>query len=105
MILQMIINSCIEYIDNTIIPNCSAFKIGKTGQLPQDRFSAEEYKSRNHQVLQSSKSKTRISILEALLIAHYQNHPKCRNERGALASFHDDMTSTTGEYHLYIVWN
>lgn len=57
------------------------FKIGKTGQSPEERF--ENYKADYDEILSlfASSVKDVIDNAESKLIEKYISHPKCRNEK------------------------
>ena len=83
--------------------NSQYFKIGKTGQTPEERF--ENYKSDYDEIkpLYASSVPNVIDDAESELIDAYIDHPKCKNERNGDLSENDPMKDS-GEYCVYIVW-
>lgn len=83
--------------------NSQFFKIGKTGQTPEERF--ENYKSDYDEIkpLFSSSVSSVIDDAESELIDNYIDHPKCKNNKDGDSSENDPMKES-GEYCVYIVW-
>lgn len=90
----------------TIETVCNHFKIGKTGQIPEDRFDsnyANYYDS--IMVVYSSNNPDDVSQMEADLIDYYEGHPKCDNIKDGDESINDQMTSKNGQYITYVVYS
>lgn len=81
----------------------SHFKIGKTGQTLEDRFSKSTYKEDYKGIIpvHVSDDPDEISQLEADLIENFKDNPKCDNNR---TTDKDEMTESD-KYTLYVVWN
>lgn len=87
----------------TSVNDVERFKIGKTGQTIDDRYSKSTYKDEYKGIVSiyTSENPDEISRLEADLNKEFKKHPKCDNDR---TTEKDDMTDSEGEYTLYIVW-
>ena len=88
----------------TIIPDCSSFKIGKTGDELLDRLSNyhNEY-SKIRSVYVGTKSE--VDDMESYLINNFINHPKCDNKKDGVASNNDSMIDNAEKYQVYVVLN
>lgn len=87
-----------------VIPNCSSFKIGKTGDTLEDRLNNYngEY---NHIDLVFLGGELEVDDMELFLIDKYISHPKCDNKKDGSASSNDTMAEDAEMYKVYIVWN
>ena len=87
----------------TSVNDVERFKIGKTGQTVDDRYSKSTYKDEYKGIvpIYSSEDSDEISRLEADLNKEFKKHPKCDNDR---TTDKDDMTDSEGDYTLYVVW-
>lgn len=94
--------NAIKKVD-VIIPNCSSFKIGKTGDTLDDRLNNYngEY---NHIDLVLVGSKSDVDDIESYLINQYINHPKCDNKKDGEASNNDSIAENAENYQVYVVW-
>jgi hypothetical protein len=87
-----------------IVPLCSRFKIGKTGQDLKARFDSE-YKERYDRIeeVHSSSKKKEVDKLEKDLIEYFQNSDeyssKCDNEQTGGG----EMDIESGTYFIYVV--
>ena len=99
-------NQAAEKKVEEVIAKCTHFKIGKTGQMLEDRKNQPDYSTTYEKIgkIFVSTSKDEVSKMEAYLIDKYKNHPKCDNEKDGEASVHDTMTEDTNEYIVYVVW-
>lgn len=88
----------------TIISNCSAFKIGKTGDELLDRLS-NYHNEYSHIQSVYTEVKSLVDDMESYLIDQFINHPKCNNKKNGDASNNDSMTENAERYHVYVVWN
>ncbi len=88
----------------TIIPQCSSFKIGKTGDALLDRLRnyQNEY-SKIRSVFVGTKSE--VDDMESCLIDQFINHPKSDNKKDGVASNNDSMAVNAEKYQVYVVWN
>lgn len=84
---------------------CQRFKIGKTGMTPANRRKEPDYVDEYPRimVLYSSKSRKLVSLMEALLIDGFYNHPKSDNEKGGYESLSDSMSQTAKKFYVYMV--
>ena len=91
-------------IVDEIIPNCSSFKIGKTGDTLEDRLNNYngEY---NHIDPVFLGGELEVDDMELFLIDKYISHPKCDNKKDGSASSNDTMAEDAEMYKVYIVWN
>lgn len=92
-----------QKIVDKIIPNCSSFKIGKTGDTLDDRLNNYngEY---NHIDSVFLGGELEVDDMESYLIDKYLAHPKCDNKKGGLASYNDTMVNDNNVYQVYVVW-
>lgn len=93
-----------QKIVDEIIPNCSSFKIGKTGDTLEDRLNNYngEY---NHIDPVFLGGELEVDAMEFFLIDKYISHPKCDNKKDGSASSNDTMAEDAEMYKVYIVWN
>ena len=89
-----------------LITNCSKYKIGKTGQTLDERFS--QYQSNGEdferiEELYRSKSFDVVSNLESDLIDYYINDAKCKNIKDGEHSINDHMDIEAEVYFVYVV--
>ena len=91
----------------SVVEKCSRFKIGKTGETLEERFSQPDYKDRYQHIdsLYSSSSQMDVDNMERDLLLKYIFHPKCDNMKDGLSSHSDTMRENAEKYHVYIVWN
>ena len=86
----------------TKVKNVQNFKIGKTGQEPQERHTQEHAAIYKHfDVMATSSDKKAIDDLEIYLIKQFRvSHKNCKNEQDGGG----EMT-TSNSYAIYLVWN
>lgn len=103
-ILRLVCNriNAIKKVD-VIVPNCSSFKIGKTGDTLDELLNNYngEY---NHIGLVFVGSKSDVDDMESYLIDQYNSHPKCANKKDGEASNNDPMAENAEKYQVYVVW-
>lgn len=90
-----------------IVNRCSRFKIGKTGESPEERLSQPDYCGvyQHIEKLYRSSDKSQVDEMEASLIDRFSIFPHCDNVRGGIESMSDRMREDALEYCVYIVWN
>ena len=93
-----------QKIVDEIIPNCSSFKIGKTGDTLEDRLN-NYYGEYNHIDSVFLGGELEVDDMELFLIDKYISHPKCDNKKDGSASGNDTMAEDAEMYKVYIVWN
>lgn len=91
-----------------IAERCTHFKIGKTGQSLEDRFSAKEYQDNYDHIeeLDSSDDEKEISDIEGKCIDRAMKlfPNKCDNKKGGEDSLEDQMKDDASTYRVYIVY-
>lgn len=95
--------NAIKKVD-AIIPNCSSFKIGKTGDKLYDRLNNYNGEYDNIAPVYVG-SKSDVDDMESYLIDKYINHLKCDNKKDGEASNNDTMAEDAEKYQVYVVWN
>lgn len=89
---------------DAIIPICSSFKIGKTGDSLYNRLS--NYNDEYENILPVFiGTKSDVDDMESYLINHYINHSKCDNMKDGNASNNDHMSEDVEKYQVYVVYN
>lgn len=90
---------------NEILPECTHFKIGKTGMTVEDRRNEPDYRDAypNAKWLISTPWPDAAGRMEATLIDYYLAHPKCDNIKDGGSSL-NDIVADTEKYYVYIVW-
>lgn len=89
-----------------LIANCSKYKIGKTGQALEERFSKYQGKGEDFERIEElykSKSFDIVSKLESDLIDDYINDDKCKNIKDGEHSINDHIDSEAEVYFVYVV--
>lgn len=97
----MRIVSCIRQAENDWIH----FKIGKAGESAEERFLQEDYRNTYDGICEvyASTSKTLVDKMEAALIDHFINDPKCDNHKDGDQSINDHMKESR-RYIVYVVY-
>lgn len=90
---------------NAIIPDCTSFKIGKTGQDVEDRRKEPDYQDLypNIKWLISTPWVDAAGRMEAALIDAFIDNSRCDNIKDGEASVNDNMAEAE-RYFVYIVW-
>lgn len=94
--------NAIKKVD-AIIPACSSFKIGKTGDELLDRLNNYHGDYVNIKPVFEGE-KYDVDDMESYLIDHYINHPNCDNKKDGAASNNDPMAPDAEKYQVYVVW-
>lgn len=91
---------------NEIIPKCSIFKIGKTGEALLDRLHQPDYNDIYTHIksVYTSTDAEKVSDVETYLIDKYIASPKCTNKKDGDASNNDTMADDAVMYQVYVVW-
>lgn len=90
---------------DTIIAQCTSFKIGKTGETLLDRLSQPDYNDvYTHIISVFTGTKENVDDMESYLINKFINHPQCDNKKDGDASNNDTMAEDAKEYHVYVVY-
>ena len=94
-----------EELLNSIIANCSAFKIGKTAMKLEDRRNESDYRSVYPYIASIYQTSSLIlaSKAEADVIDACIHHPNCKNVKDGDESLNDHM-GDGDNYQVYIVW-
>ena len=92
-----------QKIVDEIIPNCSSFKIGKTGDILYKRLNNYDGEY-DHIKLVFAGEKLKVDNMESYLIDKYIDYPKCDNKKDGSASNKDTMAENAELYQVYIVW-
>lgn len=81
------------------------FKIGKAGESAEERFLQEDYRNTYDGICEvyASTSKTLVDKMEAALIDHFINDPKCDNHKDGDQSVNDNMKESR-RYIVYVVY-
>jgi hypothetical protein len=108
--LNSVADDLIDNIQNSIdstIETCEYFKIGKTGDDPEERYKNEE-EYRNHyddiKTLATHEDKETINQLEAYFIEKHQNDESFHKNKNKNKGSGGIMTDKLERYSLYIVF-
>lgn len=90
---------------NQVKDGWANFKIGKAGETTDERFGQNDYRNTYDDICEvyASTSKQLVDAMEAALIDHFVNDPKCDNHKDGDQSVNDNMKES-GRYIVYVVY-